>query len=623
MAGERPEGPSRGDETAHGGDGTARAAYSLQNPETAADELHALRVLLFQKEIAAIEALESRLNDRHARTEEVSSVVAEALLLRSTQDDRLATVLEPLIGNAFGSLIKKRPRELAAEIFPIMGSAIRRSIAETFHSMLLSFQKQMELSFSWRGLRWRLEALRSGKSFGEIVLLNTLVYRVDQVFLIHSQSGLVLAHLAHEGLEIQDADLVSAMLTAVQDFVRDCFASADDQDAELSSMNFGDGVILVEKHPYASLACLVRGAPPAGFRDQMASVLDTLLVLHAQDLADFSGDTGPFADALPYLEECLISRAIDENKPLSVWVKVLPLVLLLSFALFWGGGYYRDMKDRQAVAERAAVLSQSLECLRSSAGITVIEVQENTGPWDVYCLKDILAPAPEEYLAQAGKTAEDFVFHVTPVVSYTPEVVMSHVLQTTKPPESVAARLDKNGTLFFTGTAPTGWQLQARAKALALSGVSDVDMSGVFDPLTHELKKLVEIVETTVVVFPFNKAVPVGGEHEKLVMAIDALVALEELAKDMGMTVSLTVYGHADKVGSDKSNYEISQARATTIASMLYAQGASIPLSLYAMGAEHARDGEGVDGLGDLASRRVELRVHLHQALEPQTAVFR
>ena len=608
-----------------GGEGLPRsflATETLRNPAGGLDELQTLRKLLFTKEIEALKALEHRLNDRQAHAEELSDVVAEALLIRSTHDDRLTKVLEPIIGEAFSGLIKRNPRELASELFPLMGPAIRRSIAETFHSMLLSFQKQMEMSFSWRGLRWRLEALRTGKPFSEIVLLHTLVYRVDQAFLIHSQTGLVLGHLAHEGLETQDADLVSAMLTAVQDFVRDCLASSDEKDAELSSMHFGDSTILVEKHPYASLACIVRGTPPANFRERMASTLEMVLVTKAQELTSFSGDVSGFTDVLPYLEDCLVSHAVDEDKPLSVWVKLLPVVVLLFLGLVWGGFKYTQMVEKRAYDQRAEELSKSIESLRLSTGITVIEVREGEDKWEVYCLKDMLAPSPEEYLAYAGRDSQEFVFHVTPVISYTPEVVMTHVLQTTKPPEGVAAFIDKEGTLHFVGTASTGWQLQARNKGLALPGVNDVNMDEVFDPQAAELEKLVDTVESAVIGFPFSRSIPVGEEHQKLVMVIDALVNLERLAKSMGMSVALTVYGHADKVGTDKTNYEISQARATTIASMLYSHGSSIPLSLYAMGAEHAR-GSDETGFGDMASRRVELKVHLQQSLEPQKAVLK
>ena len=68
-----------------------------------------------------------------------------------------------------------------------------------------------------------MTAWRTGKSFAEVVLLNTLVYRVEQVFLIHAQTGLLLQHVVADAVTAQDADMVSGMLTAIRDFARDSF----------------------------------------------------------------------------------------------------------------------------------------------------------------------------------------------------------------------------------------------------------------------------------------------------------------------------------------------------------------------------------------------------------------
>ncbi|MEZ5976076.1 MAG: hypothetical protein R3E96_14915 [Planctomycetota bacterium] len=37
----------------------------------------------------------------------------------------------------------------------------------------------LENSFSPRGVRWRMEAWRTGRPFGEVVLLNSLEYRAS------------------------------------------------------------------------------------------------------------------------------------------------------------------------------------------------------------------------------------------------------------------------------------------------------------------------------------------------------------------------------------------------------------------------------------------------------------
>ena len=58
-----------------------------------------------------------------------------------------------------------------------------------------SFNHALEHSMSWRGLKWRMEAWRTGRSFAEVVLCHTLVFRVEQVFLIHQPTGLLIQHI--------------------------------------------------------------------------------------------------------------------------------------------------------------------------------------------------------------------------------------------------------------------------------------------------------------------------------------------------------------------------------------------------------------------------------------------
>ena len=51
-----------------------------------------------------------------------------------------------------------------------------------------------------------------------------LLYSVEQVFLIHRKSGLLLMHVAAKDSVLKDADMISGMLTAIQDFLSDSFA---------------------------------------------------------------------------------------------------------------------------------------------------------------------------------------------------------------------------------------------------------------------------------------------------------------------------------------------------------------------------------------------------------------
>ncbi|MDR1490317.1 MAG: OmpA family protein [Desulfovibrio sp.] len=597
-------------------------------------ELARLRSLLFQREIDLIANLNGQLADSKVQTEKVASVIAEALAARAAKDDRLRISLEPVVEKIINGYLRASPHEFANVFFPVMGPAIRKSIGESFRGMLQGFSKTMEMSFSWRGLRWRIDAMRTGQSFSDIVLMRTLVYRVEEVYFIHSATGITLIHEVNDGVAAQDESMVAAMLTAIQDFVRDSFAVS--REGELESLQHGEHVIIVEKQPAAYLACIVRGSPPLDFRGQCRDCLYRLLVNYADELEKFDGDAAPFESGKILLTQLLQAHFVDDERGVPGWTKALIAGLLMLGAA--GFGYYqyrehlaekarlvmeenkRTLEERILAAEEnrqaalravAAARWKGIDVLRREPGLVAVNVRPmDFAPWEVTCLKDELARTPDAALRAEGYDPAWFSFTLLPDVSHNQDIVRRRVEAAIDPPPAVAMRFGDDGTLHLSGDAPMEWILEARRRALALPGVKSVDVREVSDPRMGRLAAMTREVEGISVEFPQGKDIPVPQEMQKLNAAVDTLAELEKLAAGMGISTSLTVYGHADATGSEKRNYEISLARARTIAAMLYARGSSMPISLYGMGADYAnREG----GLENQASRRIELRVHLTQ----------
>src|ERR1700747_1970493 len=169
-----------------------------------------LRHLIVGPEQEGLKEIQERLDDTGRRIDDVSSVVAEAIQKRREQGDTQAfsEALAPTIQDTLRESVRRGPHVLADALFPVMGPAIRKSITETLRSMLESFNEALEHSLSWRGIKWRIEAIRTGRSFTEIALLHSLVYRVEQVFLIHRETGLVLNHLTAPSVATQDPTMV-------------------------------------------------------------------------------------------------------------------------------------------------------------------------------------------------------------------------------------------------------------------------------------------------------------------------------------------------------------------------------------------------------------------------------
>jgi len=276
------------------------------------DELNSLRSLILAPEQLEINELKERMDNPKIRADELSRVIAEAIVIRASTDRKLATALLPTIEEVIRDSVKRDPKFLADSIFPIIGPAIRRSIAESLRAMVESMSNTLEYTFSWRGIQWRLESFRTGRSFAEIVLMHTLVYRMEQIFLIHKETGLVLQHVAAESVDLKDADMVSAMLTAIQDFVNDSFSARED--SSLQNLNMGELTIWIEQGPRTVLASVIRGNPPSALRTVLKEILENIEFEYNLALEGFKGDASPFEPCKPDLIYCLTQAQKTDNR---------------------------------------------------------------------------------------------------------------------------------------------------------------------------------------------------------------------------------------------------------------------------------------------------------------------
>ena len=353
------------------------------------DGLDELRNLLVDPERKAIADLRARLDDPVLRGRDLANGLPEALA-HCSDDRRLTEALMPPVEAVITSSVRRNPRPLADALFPVIGPAIRKAIAHALSGMLDSLNRTLEQSVSIRALQWRLTAWRTGKSFAEVVLLNTLVYRVEQVFLIHSHTGLLLQHVVADAVTAQDADMVSGMLTAIRDFARDSFGGrAEDT---LERFRVGELNCLIEHGPHAYLAVVVRGTPPHDLRLTLQRAIEAIHLQQTADLERFSGDASIFDDARPVLQECLESRFRGSDKPVSYRRWWIGAGVVLALLAVWGGLRYMDQRR----------FNRYLASLDAQPGLVVVSAGRQGGRFVVSGLRDPLAADPASFVAASG-----------------------------------------------------------------------------------------------------------------------------------------------------------------------------------------------------------------------------
>ena len=92
-------------------------------------------------------------------------------------------------------------------------------VRDALRDLQRQIDSRLQTSANWPRFVRRSYARIRGISPGELALRDGLPVLRTSGVLIQHESGLLLAHYAHEGVGT-DSDLVSGMLTAIRDFVR-------------------------------------------------------------------------------------------------------------------------------------------------------------------------------------------------------------------------------------------------------------------------------------------------------------------------------------------------------------------------------------------------------------------
>jgi OOP family OmpA-OmpF porin len=556
--------------------------------------LQELRQLLVGREIALLERLREIIDDPERLGAAVGRVLPTAV---ASSDTRLGQVLAPALEKATESSIRNDPRKLVDILSPVIGPTIRKSVGETIDNTIQSLNESLRQSLTWRGLRWRFEAWRTGKTFAEVVLNHTLVYQVEHVFLIHSHAGLLISHVAAEDAASQDPQLVSSMLTAIQDFVRDSFKGAGQQGVD--TLRLGDLRLWCEAGPLAMLVAVIRGNPPEELRGRLREVCSRIHQERRQALESFDGDSSGLSDVEAHLAECAAMRQQSPRarKKGFPWL-VLLLALLFSGAAAGAGVWRWEVAQEQArsraaeiqrraaeEAEKARIRAAELkrwsdyiDRLRGYPGIVVADATERDGKFIVSGLRDPLAADPAEILRESGLDPARVVSYWQPYQALEPTFVLQRLEASLTPPPTVAFRIFGD-RIMAMGSATPVWLARARTAASLLpAGGPTFDVSRVQDLTEEVFGNLRAAIQAHEIRFNTNESLPAPGQEETLDQLASQIKELTTLAASMHMAARVRLTGHSDDTGPGTYNLSLSIARAGAVLALLKKRGVAADL---------------------------------------------
>lgn len=596
-------------------------------PRDPVGEFEELRRLLLSQEREQLRNLRDQITDKERRSNDVAAILPKAVELSRNRGDELSSALRPAVEDSIKQWIEKKPETFVRVLRPIAGLIVRRWIGESVRRLLRSLDQAFERIFSWERLKWRVEALRTGRSFAEVRTLRSLVYRVEELFLIHRETGLALLHLSAEPAKGAHSHIIAGMLGAIQEFARNSFGVSGR--SALVEFRVGQLQVWIALGRYAYLAAVIRGTPSRELRSTLEKTIETVHLLKGSALASFDGNASAFQSLRLELEPCLRSQyggTKDNVVRTRVWavlatvVVITPIVFGITFAVRsqskWENFVFRLNSQPGLIvteARKGWFSSSHVSGLRdaSAADPVAIAREAKLDPARIdFHWKDYLASDPpivmerfkhrfgmppearatigDGVLMLSGSVPYEWLDRVRREATFLPGIgsVNDRHVQVAYDPGSVLARFKEKfglpesvhpmfaqGVLSLSGGAPHGWISRVRSEATKVPGISLVDEDGVVDLDQRAFQQSKSILEDASVFFLPNKDEIAPEGLAVLSRLPDQINRLANAAKQIAQDVALEIRGYADSSDEEPNQPDLAQRRANKVRDFLVSCG--------------------------------------------------
>lgn len=516
----------------------------------------------------------------HIRAESrkmVSDVLTEAMHDREEQDGSVQRIIQPIVAKSLEKSLKNQRKDFIDYLYPLVGSLVRKSVAVFFTDFIEKTNDIIENSFTVRGLTWRVNAWRAGISFSEYVASQTFLFKVEQVFLIHRETGNLLRSVSADSFEEEDADLVSSMLSAINDFVADSFNTANGgQEQNLDSIKTDGFTLIIRQGPHAILVAAVTGNISRQASNQLQITLEEIQRIYLKNFKEYEGDSTPFETSDALLQDCLLSEVKDEDKksskkPIFGWIFLL---LILGVLSWYSYGWWQTTQTVNKIND-----------IDKTPGL-VIQSIYSEGRYDIKLnvLRDPAAQSVEDWLIANNLKKDYIAIAQTPFISMDTALIRLKVERVINLYDSV--RLDTDSMSLF-GTIdlndyqtlkgmlraiPGSELLEIDSEALAVVN-NAIDLSDNVTVNEQLFIRLIGDISSMQIGFASGDTSLLPEQSVSLDKVSEYFINIERLAVKLNRSANLVIVGASDSTGDKGFNQRLSQQRALVVREALIERG--------------------------------------------------
>jgi outer membrane protein OmpA-like peptidoglycan-associated protein len=492
--------------------------------------------------------------------EKSPSAIAKALAPEFAQTIReqckldpaaIAGALGPQMGEAIKQQIVVERDAMVDALYPVIGNTISKYMVEVVKSM----NEKVESSLSPEGIWRRIRAKIKGVSEAELILQESLGFKIRAILLIHKSSGLVIRErLPASDFQVEPS-MMAGMLTAIRNFVNDCI-SAPDEDSELHEIEYDASKIILEVAGYCYLAVVVKGEPNKAFLEKIRETLGQIVLKADKTIAQYNGEPEMVPRTVDILLDALLQaepKPKQSKSPSGILI-LLGLILLPTLFLL-----YRVYMVQRAIA-------RATEALDAAPELSIYRVVPDVH-WGTLTLAGRL---PNERLR---RQAEQVVRQVTPGWPLKNKIV---AVQVPAEPTTTAGEIER---LTWVYNQKSGTTLKTHhdfgSNSVSVSGIAAEQKE--IEQLVQALNQIpgVASVTSTVQIRPVLETRLYFESNATQLQGIENTTKLKFIRQflDENPGVHLNIIGHSDQTGTEQRNQALSQGRAKAVQQLLVSEG--------------------------------------------------
>lgn len=574
-----------------------RKANTLEDKKRQAQrDLESLRSIINSDALAKQEKKHKECAQKY-----VSDVISEALDERQQKDNSVARILAPLVEQSIESSVSHHRQKFVDYLYPLVGDLVKKFATVFLRDFIEKTNELIEKSLSFKSLTWRYKAKRAGLTYSRYVASQVYVYQVQQVLLIHKNTGILLNSSSLNPENDENSDLISAMLSAISDFVNDSFSqhkqlgagqsTTDSNNSNkiysLDEIKVDDFTLYIKQGPQAFIVGAVLGNISPEAKDKLQRTLEEIHSRYMHALQTFKGDVSVFESTSSALDACLISEEkanhVDNKKSKKPW-----LATLLFLGVFVTIAYYGIISwQTNALLTRIKALPQDQGIVINRSDIVGVKNIQ------IMVLRDPNAISVDEWLLPAKlDSRKNWLFiDEVPFMSLSQAVVKRRVqtiidefaLANTEPSTKITYAQNSN---LISGQLTSA---QLRFLKTKLTEVDGIELLSPTINITEQESESLALSERFInqralellsadinqqqIEFSSGSAAISDADLMHLTVVVKKYEELKTFAQDLELVPSLLILGASDNVGSEKVNQILSLQRAESTAKALVSLG--------------------------------------------------